>query len=331
MRNPGNWHRLFTALFVALLLVPQMAQPAHAADKLCVQLKWFHQSQFAGFYTAEEEGYYREEGIDVRFLEGGPKTDWQKRMLDQSCPVGVTNPYEILMARESGTLVKAVAAIDQVSPIVIFTLKKSGIWSPRQLRGKSLALVPTGEIHVTGMLMKVGLTLEDLRLAPFSPDMSRLYSGEVDAWSGYNTTMVLKARRDGHEINVIHPLDYGIEIYDDVIYVREELIKRSPDLVQRFVRATLRGWMKAVQEPETGARHTMPYTRSRDSALQLEILRRTIPYVHTGEAPIGWMEESIWDDIASLTLNAGLVNSDIKANEVFTNRFIPALEAGSPN
>jgi len=293
--------------------------------KLCVQLKWHHQAQFAGFYVAAAEGYYRDEALEVEFIEGGPDIQWLERMADPSCPVGITNAYEVVIAVSRGLPVKAVAAVDQVSPIVFFPLQQSGIRDPRQFKGRKVAVVPTGRLHFLGMMRKVGVDVKDVTVVPFSFDMTPLYEGKVDVWSGYHTNMVIKAEEEGHNVTVIHPVEYGIQIYDDVIYVRQELAEGSPEVVEDFLRATFRGWGKAIEESERALDITMRYVTDGDRQHQARLLRRTIPYVHTGEVPVGWMEEAVWEDIAVLAQEVGLTERPVPARSVFTDRFLKAI------
>jgi NitT/TauT family transport system substrate-binding protein len=296
--------------------------------QLCVQLKWYHQSQFAGFYVAEEEGYYAQEGLRVRFLEGGPGVDWLERMSDVSCPLGVSNAYDIVVARSEGIPVRAVASMDQVSPIVFFSLKESGIRDPRQFRGKRVVVVPTGKVHYMGMMDRVGVDLKEVDERPFSLDMTPMYRGEVDVWSGYHTNLVTRAEEEGHQVNIIHPADYGIQIYDDVVYAREEFITGSPEAVEGFLRATFRGWMKAIKEPGLAVDRTLRFAVGADRAHQEKLLLRTIPYVHTGEYPIGWMERRVWEDISALTRRVGLAGDAVAAESLFTDEFLRKVYAG---
>jgi NitT/TauT family transport system substrate-binding protein len=273
---------------------------------------------------AKEEGLYKAEGLNVNFMEGGPLIDWQERMKDVRCPIGITNPYEIVIARARGVPVKAVAAVDQVSPIVWFALEESGIKDPRQFRGKKIALVPTGKIHLRGMIMKVGVPYEEMRLVPFSLDMTPLYKGEVDVWSGYSTNLVTRAEQEGHKVHVIHPINYGIQIYDDIIYVREELINDSPHIVERFLRASLKGWTNAIRAPDLAVTHTLTYSKQNRNH-ETGLFLKTVPYVHTGEVPVGWMEKAVWEDICSLTREVGLTASVVSADEIFTDTFLKAV------
>lgn len=317
------------AAFLCLLF--SIAGRAYGGEKgglLCVQLKWYHQSQFAGFYVAEEEGYYAREGLHVRFLEGGPDVDWLERMSDVSCPLGVSNAYDIVVARSKGIPVRAVASIDQVSPIVFFSLKKSGIRNPRQFRGRRVVVVPTGKVHYMGMMDRVGVDRKEVQEMPFSLDMTPLYRGEVDVWSGYHTNLVTRAEEEGHQVNIIHPADYGVQIYDDVVYAREEFIAGSPGAVEGFLRATFKGWMKAIKEPALAVDRTLRFADYADRDHEEKLFLRTIPYVHTGEYPIGWMERRVWEDISALTLRVGLIGNAVAAESLYTDEFLKKIYTG---
>ena len=308
-------------IFLALLNSPDLV----FSSDLCVQLKWYHQAQFAGFYVAKEEGLYKSEGLNISFKEGSPDIDWQEQMRKADCPVGITNAYEIVIAKDGNVPVKAIAAIAQVSPIVWFTLKEGGITGPRQFKGKKVVLVPTGKIHLRGMMKKVGISIEDIEIMPFSMDLTSLYKKEVDVWSGYITNFVTKAEQEGYDVNVIHPINYGIQIYDDVIYAREEFIDNFPDLLEKFLSASLKGWTHAIKDTKTAVIHTLIYSRTKDRVLETRLLERTIPYIHTGEVPIGWMEDEIWHETCELTWDVGLTKQRVLSNSLYTDVFLRTI------
>lgn len=323
MVNAGR-RILVSVLALCAILGPVSARGA----ELCVQLKWMHQAQFSGLYIAKEEGLYKKAGLDVRLVEGGPGVDWQKTIRDGECPIGIVGPHEIVIARAGKVPVRAIAATAQVSPIVWFSLKESGIKDPRQFRGKKVVLVPTGKIHLLGMLKKVGVPYGQVKIEPFSTDLSRLYGGKVDVWSGYITSYVSKAEEEGHQVNIIHPINYGVQIYDDIIYVREDMIERSPEIVEAFLRATMDGWVMAMSEPELAVKDTLKYIENENAEHERKLLYRTIPYLHTGEVPIGWMESSVWQEICSLVRDVGMTEYAVPAEEVFTDRFLIKIYPG---
>ncbi len=317
-------HRILF-FFIFLVIVFLTPEKSLFAKDLCLQLKWFHQAQFAGFYFAEQSGLFSSQDLNVKFVEGGPQMNWQEQFKDTHCQIGITNAYEIVIAQSKGIPIKAVAVINQVSPIVWFSLENSGIKNPRQFKGKKVVRVPTGKIQLRGMLKKVGLSEEEITFRPFSINMSPLYKGEVDLWSGYHTNLVTKAEEEGHRVNVIHPIDYGVQIYDDVIYARQELIDNSPDIVEKFLTASLKGWEEAIKNPGQAVSFTLQYMKAPNETLQKGLFRRTVPYVHTGEVPIGWMERDIWQEICDLTKEVGLVDKRLSADDVFTDQFLTEI------
>lgn len=323
--------RNISIILVACLLPGLCCAPAHASEavKLCVQLKWHHQSQFAGFYLAKERGYYAAEGLDLEFVPGGPQVDWQARMREGGCAFGITTVEEIVLARAAGTRVKAVAAIDQISPIVWFALRDSGIWNPRQFKGRRVVLVPTGRLQFLGMLERVGLSPADMDTShPFSLDMRDLYSRKVEVWSGYHTNLVTKAEDEGHYVTVMHAYDYGVQVYDDVIYASEDFMAGQPEAALGFLRASMRGWMDAIRQPEAAVRASMPYMDGGSAQHEMRLFMRTIPYVHTGEVPIGWMEESVWEEIVALMKRVGMLDDKVKASDVFDMSLLRKLNPG---
>lgn len=313
---------LILVIFASSLFIHHQAASAAEPKALCVQLKWTHQAQFAGFYVAKEKGFYRDQGLDVMFKEGGPDVKWQDVMLDKTCPIGITNAQEIVTAASKGAHVRAIAAINQVSPIVWFSLKKSGITGPRQFRGRRIAIVPTGRLQFLGMMRKLKMNPAEIVTVPFSVDLGSLYRGEADVWSGYHPNLITKAVSDGYEVNIISPSDYGVEIYDDVIYANSELIEKHPETVRAFLKATIQGWQAAIGNTDMAVRAIMSNMKKGDAGVQFSMLSRTIPYVYTGETPIGWMERSSWQEAAGLALEAGLIKTIPPPDAIFTDRFI---------
>lgn len=310
-----------------LIPMPAVALGPDKPEPLCVQLKWTHQAQFAGLYVAKEKGLYLAQGLDVRFKEGGPDVKWQEAMRDKACPIGITNAHEIIISASKGAPVRAIAAINQVSPIVWFSLKKSGITSPRQFKGRKIALVPTGTLQYRGMMKKVHMDPNDVIPVPFSVDLTQLYQGQADVWSGYHPNLITRAVSDGYEVNIISPSDYGIEIYDDVIYASTELIEKHPEIVRAFLKASIEGWQAVIGNIDMAVRATMANLGKGNAKTQRAMLARTIPYIYTGEKPMGWMERDSWDEAAKLSMEAGLIKTIPSPSAIFTDRFIKEIQS----
>ncbi len=108
-----------------------------ALEKVRLQLKWFHQFQFAGFYAAVEKGFYKEAGLDVTLLEGKPGMGFVDEVVSGRADYGIQKPG-LLKDRYEGKPVVVLAAIIQHSPQIFIMKEDSGIWSPHDLIGKKV-------------------------------------------------------------------------------------------------------------------------------------------------------------------------------------------------
>ena len=113
----------------------------NSVQKVRLQLKWRHQFQFAGYYAAVAKGYFKDEGLQVELLEGSPGIDPAAKLLTKEAEFAVDSPA-ILIKRQHGNPLVALAAIFQHSPSVMMTLKESRLDSPHDLSGKRVMMTP---------------------------------------------------------------------------------------------------------------------------------------------------------------------------------------------
>jgi ABC-type nitrate/sulfonate/bicarbonate transport system substrate-binding protein len=150
-----------------------------------------------------------------------------------------------------------------------------------------------------------------------------LTSGRMDAASGlFSTNEAVQARLDGHEVNEIFLGDYGILMYVNPIFTTGQLIQEQPDLVERFVRATLKGYQYAVEHPDEMADLAAQYDDALDADHQRESMNSEVPLIDTGDAPIGTMDEAVWQSTQKTLLEQGLISAEVDLNEVYTNEFV---------
>ena len=126
--------------FVIVLVLSGLCATAHADDAVTVRLKWFNQAQFAGFYVAQEKGFYKSAGLDVNIQPGGPDFPAVQMVAGGNEQFGVTGADQILIARSKGVPVVALAVIYRRNPFVLFSLAKSGIKTPADWVGKKVGV-----------------------------------------------------------------------------------------------------------------------------------------------------------------------------------------------
>ena len=325
--------RTFVGLFctVALLVACGPRATETPPDKVTVQLKWVHQAQFAGFYVAQENGYYAEENLSVTLVEGGPNIDLVEQVTSGAADFGVDAPEQLLRAAGQGQTVKAIAAIYRENPLVFIAMAGAGIRRPQDIPGHSIAIAGSdAEIQLQALLHKLDLDAGQVEILPYEYDNAAFYSGQAAMTIGYATGSLIRIRQAGYDVDVIWPDDYGIHMYADTLFTTERLSVENPDLVLRFLRATLRGWEKAVEDTEVAVEMTMRYAREADRNMQMEMMTASVPLIHTGKDQIGWMQPEIWQEMHAILLEQNILAAPLATEKLYTLDFLRQMYGSEP-
>jgi NitT/TauT family transport system substrate-binding protein len=299
--------------------------PAPAGESVTVRLKWLHQAQFAGYYVAKDKGYYETAGLDVSIQPGGSDFPAVQMVAGGNEQFGVTGADQILIARSKGVPVVALAVLYRESPFVLFALKKSGITKPSDFVGKNVGLKIGGseELVYRAVLKSASVDKGTLHEVPVKFDLSPLLTGQVDVWPGYVINEVLAAQEKGFEVTVIRPADYGVNLYADTLFTTERMLKEKPDVVKKFVAATIHGWADAMADPEAAARTTVKSGNKLDYAHELAMMRASIPLIKAGKDATGVSKESEWEGLQTLLVEAGFQKAKVEVSKAFTNAELP--------
>lgn len=314
-------HVSIICLFKWLLTLVTLAMPAItvASDNITLQLKWRHQFQFAGYYAAVQQGYYRDEGLNVTLIEGSKELPPLKQVLSGEANYGIGDA-EILVSRISGQPVVALAAIFQHSPGVLLSLKQSNIQKPEDLVGKRIMMSSDGQgvYQFKAMLLKQHLDIGQMTIVPHTWRLQDLIEGKVDVISAYAMDEPGQLEQMGYEPAVISNQPYGVDFYGDVLFTSEQEIATHPERVRAFLQATKKGWLYALSHQEEMANliADMPGVAKRGlnhQALlrEAEVMR---PYVLTDVVPWGHMNEERWNTIAQMLADLGLVSQNFNLN-----------------
>ncbi len=242
-----------------LTLLPAAPRAEERLDRVTLQLKWFHQFQFAGYYVAQARGFYREERLAVEIREGNPARTPAEVVLSGQAEFGVHTGGDVLYGRLQGLPLVALAVVFQHSPAVVVTRRADRLHRPADLVGRTLMMTREhGEANILAMFRREGIELDgdparSVQTRPHSWNPADLAERRTDAISAYLTTEPAALRRAGVEVSILRPVEYGIDFYGDTLFTSEALLERSPELAQRFTRASMRGWSWAMAHPEEAA------------------------------------------------------------------------------
>ena len=315
---------ILAALALGVLAGCTQEEAKKPSDRISVRLKWLHQAQFAGFYVAEQKGFYGSENIEVTWEPGGVGIDELEMVNSGQNDFGIVSAPLIIVKRAEGVAIKAIAVILRRDPTIYFTLKGSGIRRPTDFVGRKVLVFPV-DFTLPAMLSKFGVRMDQLVAVPPSFKMEPFFAGEVDVWTGYLTNQVITARQKGHKLNLILPDDYGIHTYSDVIITSDRMMKEHPDQVERFLRATLQGWRWAIENPEEAGVLALKYNQKLDPKRQIAEMAASVPLIHTGEDHIGWMKAETWQGMHDLLLKQGIITKPIDLSQVYTMEFLEKI------
>lgn len=318
--NPGR--RLALALLAALTvwLLPARAM---ALDVVSVQLSWSHQFQFAGYYVALAKGYYREQGFDVELRPGGHGAASPMAAVSLArSEFGVGNAG-IAVARMQGKPLVALAAVLQESPLVWLAQRTPGDerTGPVPPTPQELALLARGRVVWQGerveqveLLLPMAAAGVDMQQVPqaIPPDpIEQFVSRQVDLMAAYRTNELQELVRRGHPVSVVE-LDRALPgFYSEVLFTREDLAQREPQRVERFRRASLRGWQDAFDDIEGTARLIHRLYAPHRSLEQLVAEGREMERLsRRDDIELGHMSRSHWQRVADQQVRLGLAPAE---------------------
>ncbi len=232
-------------LAIILMFVLCTVSPASALENVTLQLKWLHQFQFAGYYAAVQQGYYRDAGLNVTIKPATAGKDPALEVIDGRAEYGV-GTSSLLLERNAGKPVVTLAVIFQHSAQILLTREHSSSQTIHSLVGKRLMLRPQAE-EVLAYLTKEGVTMRRLEQSYTIQD---LISGRADAISAYITNEPDDLIRAGFPYHAYTPRSAGIDFYGDTLFTTENELKNHPARARAFREASLKGWHYALQNPD---------------------------------------------------------------------------------
>jgi NitT/TauT family transport system substrate-binding protein len=261
-----------------------------------LQLNWFHEAEFVGYYVAEAKGFYEHEGLDVTILEGGPGTPARDTVLNGTSTFAITSFAEQHDLVLGGKPSVAVMAAFQIPPLVIFALAASGISEPSDLAGKKVGVTTDYWRNVLRQtLTAAGVDIGQVSEVDVETDqMQLLFDGSVDAWLGYAQDEPIRAEMAGYAVKSIYPADFGIGGYEGLLITHQGMVDKSPELVQAFVNASYDGWRYAVEHADEAAQILNTWAPDNGLEFQKLAVRAVVPLVDVAQRPFGWIDDARW-------------------------------------
>lgn len=236
---------------------------ASAADKVTLQLKWVTQAQFAGYYVAKDKGFYEEENLDVEIKPGGPDIAPPQVIAGGGADVIIDWMPSALASREKGVPLVNIAQPFKSSGMMLTCRKETGITKPEDFKGKTLGVWFFGnEYPFLSWMSQLGIKTdggaEGVTVLKQGFNVDPLLQKQADCISTmtYNEYwQVIDAGIPAEDLVTFKYEDQGVATLEDGLYVLEEKLKDEAfaDKMARFVRASMKGWKYAEEQPDEAA------------------------------------------------------------------------------
>lgn len=319
-------------ILTALLLAGCQSTTKPASQELIpvtLPVGYIPNVQFAPMYVAIENGYYREQGLDVS-MDYNMETDSVALIGAGELDFAIVSGEQVLLGRAQGLPVVYVMAWYQEYPVGMAALAESGIEEPQDLVGKKVGLpglYGASYIGLRALLQANGLQESDLILDSIGYTQTEaLMNGLEDAVVIYVANEPLKLEAEGYNVNVMRASDY-LDLVANGLVTSEKMIEEHPDMVRGMVAATLQGVAYITEHPDEAFEICKKYIDTlgsltpEEQAVQRQVLETSIPMFAIEKN--GVTELQAWQNMQAVLLEMGLMSQSLPLEEAFTNEFLP--------
>ncbi len=294
----------------------------YSQEKVTLQLKWLHQFQFAGYYVAKEKGFYSEVGLEVEIKERNLQVNNVEQVINNEAEYGIADTALLLYKMKEKPVV-IVAPIFQHSPNVLISLKSSDILSPYDLDDKNISVFANDTDSLTILAMLKKLEIQPNFLAQReNNDYQKLIDKEIDVISSYLSNEPFYFKEINMDINIINPRNYGFDLYGDILFTNKNEALNHPERVEKFKKATLKGWEYALNHKEEVIELIHKKYNNKKSIEHLKYEANIIAEMIDKEnIPLGTINEGRLKYITDLYQDFGLLKNSLNIKEIIFQRF----------
>lgn len=276
---------LFTTMAV---LIGLEASAAQADEKVKLYLKWVPQYQFAGYLVAKYNGYYAKQGLHVKIISGGPNINTVQEVADGAAQFGIQTPEPIFYAYEHGLhLVMLMADFQKVYEE--FMVKRSSkIKTIKDWIGKKVGINIGGlsQLLLPDILKKAGVNPNSVITVRKTLSLAPFLSGQVPIWNGYVGNEPFESADQGVPVREFKLAKYLPNWYADTLFAKNQYIIKHPTLVKKFVQASQKGWMFAIQHPKQTIKIIRSFNPQKTHKQLSQEASAVIPLMTSRNAPV---------------------------------------------
>jgi len=301
--------------------------PPAELQPVTLQLQWITQAQFAGYYVALYKGWYRDEGLELTIRPGDPDITTVDQVATGTSDFGTAFLTDLSVAIEKGKPVISIAQIQQMNGLLLIAKKSSGIRRPEDFIGKRIGVWGSSwEAQLNALLAKERISREDVQIMPQGFDMQSFLNGDLDIASAmvYNEYhQVLESGMKMQDINIIDYTLYNLGFPGDTLFASCRLTQENPELCVKMVRASLRGWQYAMENPKEAVNIVLKYDKSGqlNREHQLSMMREISGLVKVPWREVGYTDQNTVQQMVNILLRYKVFEEPLPPEKIYTNKF----------
>jgi NitT/TauT family transport system substrate-binding protein len=315
----------------ALALTPLRARAAGPLKPVNFTLDWIYEGPNLGFLVAHDQGFYRDAGLDVSITAGKGSGNTAQLIANKAAHIGFADGYAVSNGIAKGMEIRTIGSVYRGNPSAIMVLADSAIKAPKDLEGKTLAMIAgSGQFQQWPAFAKnTGIDVSKINIVNLTPPSlgPAIISGQADAIGGYVQSYApIIELRGKKQVRIFWHSDYGVNVVSNGILAHEDLIKSDPDLLRAFVPASIKGFLYARQHPDEAAETVKKYSETVDVAIikrEFEVSWKTWVTPNTKGKPLGWGADADWGATVSVIMQYGGVTAPLETARLYTNDFVP--------
>jgi NitT/TauT family transport system substrate-binding protein len=322
-----NSKSVFVGCILAGLMMASNASVA-ADTPVTFQLNWMAGGPNAGFAAAVAEGFYKEVGLDVTLVQGNGSGNTSQMVASGRAQLAYADAVPVAQLIAKGAPMKIVSTIYQSNPNAVMALKKANINSVKDLAGKKVG-VPSASSQTTMLPLffkSNNLKESDVNMIdmPVSSMVPALLQGQVDAVLGSIDAYQIQAESQGAQLNVFRFADYGVPTVSTSIFASNAYLKDNPEVVKKFIAASLKGWSFALDNPEKTIKDLKTVFPEVNEKLAAAELAAITPLFCSGGAKyIGKAEDALWAKSQELLAEVKLLPAGQDPKTYYTSDYLP--------
>jgi len=290
-------------------------------ENIVYRLKWLLNSGAAGGLYANANGLFHAEGLKVSIRSGGVERNAITELEMGRAQFGVATGDQIIRALDKGSSICVIAQLFQKSPMCwMYYKKRLQINSLQDLKGKTIGITfgNEDETIMKALLQKAGINPQDVNFYSVRYDYTPFYTGKVDFWPVYiNSNGVIikeKLKLANENIGFLSPHDFGIKFVGNSVITSQHIAEKEPELIQKFCKALLNGWEKALDEKNID--QTLNIIQSFDQMTERNLIKKQLIASRLlmkpdPDIPLGFINPEAWKQTETTLLDQKIISKPV--------------------